>query len=260
MFKITFWFDTCNTAATHESQHVPGFSSHIFPRTRSFTEDASLPEPLHYLSECNHPLIFIWSHSKMSVISISRFSCGFSLVFMASPDNWIFLPQPVDTARDVKGNSNLPCAVNQYTNNSHSLLNVLDMHRKAINPVHELIWSTSAYLFWRSYAFTNPLGRSKVVNVSKPDNILGCTDCYFRQAINCYGINAGLLSLIVGGIASFAGFANCSDSSPHCTASNAESILHTWSRCCCYYVSCLLALCILVDSSLRDCLLKGGVS
>jgi len=45
------------------------------------------------------------------------------------------------------------------------------MHGKAINPLQELIWSTSAYLFWRGRAFTHLQGRSKVFLVSKSDNI-----------------------------------------------------------------------------------------
>lgn len=45
------------------------------------------------------------------------------------------------------------------------------MHRKAINSLQELTWSTSAYLFWHGQAFTYLLGRSKVFPASKPDNI-----------------------------------------------------------------------------------------
>lgn len=83
--KITFWLGTCNAAATlNVSVPVQWVAASLFQRT----QHASLLEPLHYLSECNLDLpILISRHSKfqkahwiMSVISISWFSCGFSLV------------------------------------------------------------------------------------------------------------------------------------------------------------------------------------
>lgn len=93
------------------------------------------------------------------------------------------------------------------------------MHRKAINPLQELIWCTSAYLFWHGQAFTYPLGRSKVFLVSKPDNIPGLALIFiFTKQLPAMVINAGLLSLIVCGIASSAGCTNYSDSSQRHTA------------------------------------------
>lgn len=120
------------------------------------------------------------------------------------------------------------------------------MHRKAINPLQELIWSTSAYLLWYGRAFTYPLGRSKVFLVSKPDNTSGLALIFiFTKQLPAMVINAGLLSLIVCGIASTAGCANYSDSSQNHTAMPAmlnqfTQTVHTHihTHCCRYCGGC----------------------
>lgn len=108
------------------------------------------------------------------------------------------------------------------------------MHRKAINPLQELIRCSSAYLAWHGEAFTYPLGRSKVFSCFKTwQHPKISTDFIFSEQLPAMVINAGLLSLTVCGIASLAGFVNYSDSSQRHTAllnQFKHTVLYTHAR------------------------------
>lgn len=65
------------------------------------------------------------------------------------------------------------------------------MHRKAINPLQELIWSTLAYLLWHGRRFYIPAGRIREKKemfflVSKSDDTPGLAPI-LSMAITCYG-------------------------------------------------------------------------
>lgn len=141
------------------------------------------------------------------------------------------------------------------------------MHRKAINPLQELIWSTPAYLLWHGHAFTYPLGRSKKrkkKSCFKPwQQPRISTDFIFTKQLPAMVINAGLLDFnslwhrLHCRLCKLQWFITES----HCTASSAKSIhtndaythtyMHMPSCCSCHYSDWLWALCIL-ERLLRD--------
>lgn len=143
----------------------------------------------YYLNQHNlDRSILIWSHSKfqkarwiMSVISIVMVCLQWS--FWDEPRWSAFWP----CQRCLGKLQSFLYTKSLYKQSPHSY-NVEYIHRKAINPLQELIWSTSAYLSWRGRAFTYQLGRSEVVLVSKTDDKPKIsTDLYLCQAINCCG-------------------------------------------------------------------------
>ena len=103
------------------------------------------------------------------------------------------------------------------------------MHGKAINPLQELIWATTAYLLWHGQAFAYPLGRSKVFPCFKTwQQPRISTDFYLLRAITCYGnqCRAAFFNSLWRRLHCRLRKLQWFITEPHCTASNAESI-HT---------------------------------
>lgn len=96
------------------------------------------------------------------------------------------------------------------------------MHRKAINPLQELIWSTLAYLLWHGRRFYIPAGR-----IREKKNVFPCFKVWRHSRISTDFIFGNYLlwqsmqgreSLIVRGPASTAACTNYSNSSPRPSA------------------------------------------
>ena len=111
------------------------------------------------------------------------------------------------------------------------------MHGKAINPLQELIWATTAYLLWHGQAFAYPLGRSKVFPCFKTwQQPRISTDFYLLRAITCYGnqCRAAFFNSLWRRLHCRLRKLQWFITEPHCTASNAESIhtncTHTHTR------------------------------